>query len=296
MALASQTTTAAAGSVAATELTAEQVVKTLIQPLEQSSTFLSSGVRIIESASPVRLPVGATSKASSLSFFGENELIDDVDYAFDEIELMPSTMKSIKVISKYSSELARQSIINLDQAIKDRLVADVAAKIDTHFLGAGGDGASTPQGLFGFTGTQSVDLATDPLDLDAILAGLGKLVAKHVPATGLKLFVSAADYLAIRGTKDADGRYILSPETQTGLGSPLLGITPILTDRLPARKAALVSPSHITVVRDAAPSIKILDQTYADHDTLAIRVVGRWDAKPTNPDAIVIFDNIGPAA
>ncbi|WP_425309096.1 phage major capsid protein [Ammonicoccus fulvus] len=291
MALSAQTTTAAAGSVAAPELTAEQVHKVLIQPLEQASTFLSSGVRIIESAGPVRLPKAPTSVAADLTFVGENELIPEVDPEFDELSLMPSTMKSIKVLTRFSNELARQSIISLDQALKDRLVADVAARVDAQFLGAGGDGTTTPRGLFGFTGTQSVD-AAGPLTLDVVLEALGKLVKAYVPSTGLKLFVGADDYLGIRGTKDTTGRYILSPENQSGLASQLLGITPVLTDRIPTGKAALVSPGHIVVVRDASPSIRVLDQTYGDYDQQAIRITSRWDAAPTNPDAVVIISGI----
>lgn len=56
MALSSQTTTAAAGSVAATELTAEQVLTTLIRPLEDASRFLAAGPRIIDTAGPLRIP------------------------------------------------------------------------------------------------------------------------------------------------------------------------------------------------------------------------------------------------
>ena len=124
MALSTQTTTAETGSVAATELTAEQTLRTLVRPLEDASAFLAAGPRIIDTAGPVRIP--KLGSATSPSWHGENEQIDEVDPTFDEVSLLPSTMKSIKVLTRYSNELARQSVVSLDAALKERLVKDVA--------------------------------------------------------------------------------------------------------------------------------------------------------------------------
>lgn len=38
-------------------LSVEQVQRVLIQPLQQASVFLSSGVKLIDSSNPVRLPI-----------------------------------------------------------------------------------------------------------------------------------------------------------------------------------------------------------------------------------------------
>lgn len=225
MALSTQTSTSAAGSVSAHELTAEQVQRILVQPLEQASVFLSSGVRIFDTPSQLRLPKAPSSKAAALTFVGENEKIPEVDHEFDEIVLMPSTMKSVKSLTRYSNELARQSVVSLDAALKERLVADVAAKVDAQFLGAGGDGISTPKGLFGFSGVQTLAVGA-ALSLDAILEALALLVNANVPTTGLVLFVRPEDYIGIRGAKDTNGRYIMAPETTGGLSTPTLGILP----------------------------------------------------------------------
>ena len=92
MSLATQTTTAAAGSVAATELTAEQVQKILVQPLEAASVFLAA-----DTAGPLRTPKAPG--LSDVSFVGENELIPEVNPDFDEVQLLPSTMKSLKTLT-----------------------------------------------------------------------------------------------------------------------------------------------------------------------------------------------------
>jgi HK97 family phage major capsid protein len=50
----------------------------------------------------------------------------------------------------------------------------------------------------------------------------------------------------------------------------------------------------IAVARDLAPSVKILDQTYADFDQMAIRVVARYDAAPLNAQAVVVLRGVTP--
>ena len=46
------------------------------------------------------------------------------------------------------------------------------------------------------------------------------------------------------------------------------------------------------MARDLAPSVKLLDQTYADFDQQAIRVVAQYDAAPLNPSAIVVLRGV----
>jgi HK97 family phage major capsid protein len=50
--------------------------------------------------------------------------------------------------------------------------------------------------------------------------------------------------------------------------------------------------SQLAVARDLAPSVKLLDQTYADFDQQAIRVVARYDAAPLNPQAVVVLRGV----
>ena len=140
----------AESTTTAPELTREQVQTILVKPLEASSIFLAAGPRIFDSASPVRIP--KLGGPVSPDWIGENEQITEKDVDFDEIQLLPSTMKSVKVITRYSNELARQSVVSLDATLRDRLVTDVASKLDTQFLSASGDGVTTPKGLFAYSG------------------------------------------------------------------------------------------------------------------------------------------------
>lgn len=280
----------------AAELTAEQVQKVLVQPLEQQSVFLAAGPRIFDTAGPLRLPkMGGYTEAA---WHGENEQITEKDADFDEVELLPSTMKSIKTLTRYSNELSRQSVVSLDQALKDRLVRDVAGTLDAQLLSATGDGVAKPRGLFAYAGTQTV--AVDgALTLDALLDGWGKALAANVNMASLKWVLTPGDFVGLRKVKDTTGKYLLTPDpTQDGVfriwGSPV-----IVTSRIPdttgspaTGRAALVDFSQIAVARDQAPTVKVLDQTFGDYDQQALRVTARYDAAPLNPEAVVKFTGI----
>ena len=296
MALAAQTTTAAAGSVAAHELTAEQVARILVKPLEAASVFLAAGPRIFDAAGPLRIPKAP--KASDVSFVGENELIPEVNPDFDEVQLLPSTMKSLKTLTRYSNELARQSVVALDAALKDRLVADVAAKLDAQLLSASGDGTTTPKGLFAWAGTQNVAVG-GALTLDHLLTAWGLALSANVSMGSLKWVLTPRDFVALRKVKDTTGQYLLQVDpTVDGVfrlwGAPVIvsARIPNTTGASPTGRAALVDFSQIAVARDAAPSVKVLDQTFGNYDQQAIRVTARYDAAPLNPEAVVTLTGI----
>lgn len=280
----------------ATELTKEQVLSVLTSPLETASTFLASGPTIIDTAGPLRVPLAAAeldeSELDALAWTGENELIPELDPEFGELTLLPSTMKSIKVLTRFSNELARQSVVALDNALQSRLVADVAAKVDAQLYSADGDGVTTPRGMFAWTGTQNVPVGGE-LTLDAILDGQALALGANVDQSRLRLFLRPDDYMALRGAKDGDGRYMLQPDAAQGATATVLGLPVTVSPRIPAGRAALADMARVIVARDVMPSVKLLDQTFGQYDQQAIRVVTRYDAAPTDPAAVVTFSGIG---
>ncbi|QZY53384.1 phage major capsid protein [Leucobacter tenebrionis] len=273
------------------ELTAEQVQKILVQPLEQASVFLSAGPRIFDTdGSPVRVP--KMGGATDVTWYGENEQIDDEDVSFDEIVLLPSSIKSVKTLTRFSNELARQSVVSLDAAIKDRLVKDVADKLDAAFLTGTGDVVggvqSTPLGLINYDGVQTVDAA---ITLDSMIDAWGKLLSANANTAAAKIIMNPADFVTLRKVKQATGsnQYVLTPDpTQDGVFR-LFGSQVIITSRIPAGTSVLADFSQIAVARDQAPTVKILDQTFGDYDQQAIRVTARYDAQPLNPEAVVVI-------
>jgi len=282
----------------ATELTREQVASILTKPLEQASVFLAAGPRVFDTTGPLRVPgLPGAGDPAALEWVGESELIPEWETDFSEVQLLPSTMKSVKVLTRYSNELARQSIVSLEQTLRDRLVADVAAKLDTQFLSDQGDGVTTPRGLFAYEGV--TDTAVDgPITPDVILEAQGVAMGRYLNPGSMTLFMRPEDYVSMRGIKDADGRYLVAPDVSgTGLIVPILGARAVLSARIPEGRAALVDMSRVAVARDLAPTVKVLTERYADYDQQAIRVVARYDAKPLDASAVLTLSGIGtPAA
>jgi len=280
----------------ATELTQQQVARILVKPLEESAKFLAAGPRIFDTASELRLP--KLGGPTTVGFVGENQLIPDADVDFDEVVLMPTTMKSIKTLTKYSNELSRQSVIGLDQALKDRLVTDVAAKLDSQLFGATGDGTTTPQGLFAWAGTQTLAIG-GAIELDDLHDAEALALGEDVEPTNLKWVMTPRELIKLRKIKATDGNYIVQPDVTAAGGYTLLGHPVIVTKRVPdlagtpnTGRAALLDFSQVAVARDLAPTVKILDQTFGDYDQMAIRVVCRYDAKPLNAEAVIKLTGI----
>ena len=286
----------AVSTATATELTQEQVAKILVKPLEAESRFLASGPRIFDTASPLRIP--KLGGPTVVNWVGENEQIPEANPDFDEIELLPSTMKSLKTLTRYSNELARQAVVALDAALKDRLVTDVAAKLDSQLFSASGDGITTPQGLFAWAGTQTLAVG-GVITLDALHDAEALALGANVDPAAMRWVMTSRELIKLRKIKATDGKYIIEPDVTAASGYTLLGHPVIVSNRVPdttggtpTARAALVDFSKIAVARDMAPSVKILDQTYGDFDQMAIRVVARYDAKPLNPEAVVKLTTI----
>ena len=145
-----------------TELTAEEVKSFLIEPLEAASVVLAEGPVILDSPTgdPLRIPRIA-SRGDDATFKAENELIDEVDADFNEVVLLPNTLKSAKTLSRYSNELARHSVPAIGSAVQRNVVHQVVDKIDTEFLAGtatvDGSGNHGPKGLLNISGIQTAD-------------------------------------------------------------------------------------------------------------------------------------------
>lgn len=266
------------------ELIQETVQSMLIAPLQATSQFLAAGPRIIPTAAPVRLPklTGAIVPA----WYGPNEQIADDDVEFDEVTLMPSTMKSLKVLTKFSNELARQSSVALESTLREKLVKDVADAVDARLFSAVGDGITTPRGLFAYEGVQTLTVGAD-LTLDNLMDAQGLALGANSNLGTSKWVLTSAEFISLRKLKDSDGRYMLQPDpTQAGTYT-LFGIPVIIKNGITG--SALVDFGQIAVATDVAPAVTVLDQTFGDFDQQAIRVVYRVDAAPLNPEAIVLL-------
>lgn len=171
-------------------LTQTQVMRILTHPLEARSAFLAAGPRIFDSnGSPIRIPKISAGVESDVGWYAESALIADKAPTFGELTLLPSTMKSLKILTRFSNEVARQSVVSLEAVLRDRLVFDVANKLDKQFLSNDSGASSTkPKGIFNYAG-QTEAVGTAALTLDVVRAALTKLQAYSIDASTVTLMI-----------------------------------------------------------------------------------------------------------
>ena len=259
-----------------------EIQSLLVQPLESESVFLASGPKIIDTNGPIRIPRIAS--GLTVGFVGEGAQIPESSVGLDEVSMLPSTLKSLKVISRVTSEVLRSSAQSLDAILKQRLATDTAKALDVALFTGNGN-ANTIKGLLNQTGVATGVL--DATKTDSLLDGIGIARANEVKPN--RWFLSPADYLSVRKIKDGDGRYIMQPDLTAAGQEVLFGVPVTVTAQIPAGKAALVDMSLVAVARDMAPSITVDSSRYFDTDEVALRVVTRYDLALLQPKAVTIL-------
>ncbi|MFL0292992.1 phage major capsid protein [Mycobacterium sp. SMC-18] len=268
-----------------------QVSSLLVQPLEQASTFLAAGPVILDSSSPVRVP--RIVNGVTAGFVAEGAQITDGDVAFDEVTLLPSTLKSLKTLVKMSNELIRTSVVGLEAVLRTRLVTDVANALDAALWDGTGT-SNTIKGIFRQTGIETgvLDL-TDP---DSLIDGLAKALGNKISPT--HWVMTSSSWATLRKNKTAttgSKQYLFDPNGGIAGGTELrlFDLPVIVTDNIPAvstkNRVGLVDFSKVVVARDVDAEVKILDQTWGDYDSIGIRVVSRWDTALLQAKAVTLL-------
>ena len=282
------------------ELTQEEVLSFLIQPLTTASVFMAAGPRTFDSpkGDPVRIP--RFDDVGDPTFKAENELIDETEPDWSELILLPTILKSLKTIHRFSSELARHAIIPIGTTLQAAMVRKIAEKLDAEFLtGTGtadGNGNRGPIGIVNQAGVQTGTWDTSGATVvnvgnDAI----AKLLTANITDLGsTHWFIRPSDYTALTKVLDGDNRPLLQPDVTKGTGFTLLGIPISVTPKLAAGKALLVAMDMVAVARDLSASVTLLDQTFAQYDQLAIRVISRMDLGLLHPEGVVVLTDATP--
>ncbi|WNG95288.1 phage major capsid protein [Mycobacterium sp. ITM-2016-00318] len=267
------------------ELLADQVSSLLVQPLEAASVVLSSGPRIFDTSGVLRVPKLVS--GATVGFVGEGGLIPDTaDVDFDELVLMPTERKSLKVILRYTNELVRQSVIGIDAVLKARLVKDVSDKLDLALL-TGNAASDSIRGLLHQAGTVTTEL--DVTDADSLLDAIGTCVANEVMPN--RWLFNGGDFVKLRKLKEATGskKYLLESDVTDGPTYRLFGIPVTPTNKIPEGTAILADFNQVAVARDVAPSVTVLTERYAEYDQVGLRVTCRYDLGLLQPKAVVVL-------
>ncbi len=276
------------------ELLAEQVAAILIAPLEATSVVMRTGMRVFTAGGqPIRVPKlidfsvlsGASTTGASPTYGawrGENELIGEDEPDFDELVLLPSSLRSIKIIHRISAELARHSVIDITNAIRDALVRRVALEWD-HVAIRGDGSQNTPVGLLHMVGRQT---ASKAWSVDSIHDTVGLLLAAN--ASPGRWIMHPSNFVNARKFKsETTGQYLLQPDPQEGNAYRLAGYPVLVTTLMPTNRVLLLDPSAVAIGRDLDTSVVIDSSRYLDYDQVALRVVLRMDIGALLPSAIV---------
>lgn len=273
-------------SKSANALIREQVASVLVEPLTAASVILGAtpAPTTFVSSEPLRIPT--MNGTFNPSWVGENEKIPDDESAdFGEIELMPTSRKSIKTIVRVSNELIRMATVGVSSVLQNRIVADVRDKLDTALLlGTGADNTVT-----GIMEQPAVERAPfSPADPDTILDGLAWLAGNEITAN--RLIMNGGDFFKVRKLKDADGRGLIQSDLTGGTTYRLHGVPVSVSNKVPAGKAVLADMSQVAVVRDEDARVNLLTERYADYDQVGIRVVTRYDLGLIRPEGVLVLD------
>ncbi len=288
------TQTPAAGGV----LTQQQVAALLLQPLQAASIFLASGPRIFDTNGGNTLRIPRLTGSTGAAWVAEAAAIPDDDVTFGEMTLLPKQMQSLKVITKVSDELLRQSIVALDAVLQARLVNDVAAALDTELIAGAAIDGTKPRGLLNQVGVQTIAV-TGAASFDLLYDMIGKLLTANVDPTAVRWMMTPGVFQVLRKTKATDGKYLMQPDVMEQGAFRLLGYPVSVTPRIPTTgtgagttKIVLWAPSMYAVARDIAPEVKVLTERYADFGQVGIRVQCRYDAGPLYPESVVIATGV----
>lgn len=272
-------------STTANTLVEDQIHPLLIEPLEAASVVLAAGPMITQSSAPIRFK--RMDEGFDPSWTGENELIPDAgDGDWSEFTLMPESRKSIKAMVRVSNELIRMADRNVSTTLQNRLVKDVAHKLDDALLR--GDGTdNTVTGIVNQPGITKAPL--DLTDTDSLLDALALSAAREV--TPNRLIMNGTDFVSLRKLKDGNGRYILQNDVAGEAQFRLFGVPVVVTNKLPQGQAILADMSQVVVVRDQNPTVKILDQRFAEYDQVGIRVTCRADLGLLRPEGVILLES-----
>lgn len=261
-----------------------QVQSMLVEPLAAESIVLNAGPTLFNSSAPVRVPT--ITGDTGATWVAENEQIPEgTAPTWGELELMPTDRKSLKVIVRVSNELIRMAKIGVSSVLQNKIVADMQGALDDALL----TGTGTANEITGILNQPGVETAPFNADVDSILDGLAHMAANE--KTPNKIFMSGADFFAIRKLKDGHGQYLLQPDVTQAGAYQLQGIPVTATNKLAAGTAIMADMKDIAVVRDEHARVDLLTERYAEFDQVGIRVATRYDLGLIRDTGALILSN-----
>ncbi len=275
----------------------EIVVQTVLQPLTAKSVVLSQNPRIFDSSQPLRVPrIGQ----ATIGWYAEGATTNITNLAVDEVDLLPSTLDSLRSLTVVSKQLIRSAAVGVSETLSARISTDIALAIDAAFLtGTGTAGtnviglAATPGILtqtYVAAGTGGTIAAGSLQDVDTWLTAIGTFSAQHLNLGTSSFVIHPNDLYAAGGilqSKDSLGRPMFQPSPVAGVPGSIFGVPVVTTTQTTAGTILLVDWSQVLIVRDLAPSVDVLTELFAQQSSIGIAVESRWDIGLAHPQAVL---------
>lgn len=170
--------------------------------------------------------------------FSATNRLPDSDVAWSEAVLFLETLKGLKLLHRFSNELARNAVGNAANTIGIALVNRLASAADAAFLM--GDGtAGTITGLANAAGVQST-AATGLLTVDKLHDAFGAALAANAQPSAW--FLHPRDLTNLRKQKVTDEICLVQPDPTVAGASTLLGL-PVRTSTALAEPGSGTRPA-----------------------------------------------------
>jgi HK97 family phage major capsid protein len=92
--------------------------------------------------------------------------------------------------------------------------------------------------------------------------------------------------------KDSLGRPLLQANPSQTTSDMLLGRAVVVTPNAPVGTVTLIDSSQVHVAMDIDGNALILNERYAEFDSIGLRVVSRFDVQVINRTGVVVVDNL----
>ena len=271
-------------------LTRAAVQSTLILPLHEQSTYLSLGLPIFTSqGEPIKVP--SLSTLGTPTYVAEGSAIPEVNATTSEISLLPSTVRSLKVITKMTREAVRQSVVNVESIFSTKLVSDVSRVLDSALWNGNGTNGA-PTGMANFANVTVTGTAAGTLNADDLLEMQEDAMQAFVMPGNMTWAMSPANFTRVRKFTDNYGSRVLQPSLAAGAPPTLLGSPYVVTTHIPDSTILLFDRSQVAVGMDDRASVTVLSELYAGTDEVGIKVTARYDTAALNPKAVVKLSGI----
>jgi HK97 family phage major capsid protein len=275
----------------------EIVVQTVLQPLTAKSVVLSQNPRIFDSSQPIRVPrIGQ----ATVGWYAEGATTNITNLAVDEVDLLPSTLDSLRTLTVVSKQLLRSAAVGVSETLSARMSTDIALAVDAAFLTGSGTAGTNVIGLlnqpgiatqtYAAAGTGGTIAAGSLQDTDTWLTAIGTFTGNHLDITTSSFVIHPNDLYATGGiwqSKDSLGRNLFQPNPSAGNPGSIFGVPVVISTQTTEGVVLLADWSQVLVVRDLAPEVDVLTELFAQQSSIGIAVESRWDIGLAHPHAVL---------